>query len=118
MTLFKKLPGRLPEILRSLSNTEREALLKPMRILFGSAIACSALSSLPFFYMAYVGDFDVQTITSCFGVSASLWIISFAHIYRARYLLSTSYYATENSISVSDLRGSCFSWNMLKDVDE
>ena len=114
MKLFQRSPGRLPEIIGSLSATERVTLLDPIRILFCASASCIWLSSLPILYLAFFGQFNTTTVASAFGVTSILWFSSFALHFRIKRLLVRSRYAIENRISVRNLRGAYFGWYMLQ----
>jgi len=116
MPLIKKSPGRLPEILKALTEYERTTLLNRIQVFFYLAVASLALSALPWLYIAFTGRISLPVIAIAFGISFSLWLASHVILRRAKALLCVSQYAIDNSITVDDLRRACFSGQMLVDA--
>ena len=117
MPIIKRRPGRLPEILASLSEHERTGLLNRIRLLFYIAVMSIALSGMPFLYISFTDQVRLTVSAFAFGITVSLWFLSHLLLLRAKALLCGCEYAIENSIAFDDLHKACFSHRMLTDTE-
>jgi hypothetical protein len=117
MQFIKRTPGRLPEILASLSEHERITLLNRIRVLFYAAVISIFISGMPFLYISFTDQVSLSMSAAAFGIAVCFWLVSHLLLKHAKARLCGCEYAIHKSIAINDLHKACFSYRMLADTE-